>query len=557
MGGRRLRAGGAWLALLGAGLLVAACGAQPASENGATGTLNLSSLPAAEVWIDGKAMGTTPVSVALAGGAHEVVLKQAGFSEHRETVEVAPGAVSALDATLPIVDAGDPDAVRQLASAFGVTVEPFRAPELSRGSASDRGVALLYPRNDVRKEGLSSFRVDVTPAYDASGYLEFRKGKTSLWRTKFEPATLVTTTDVPAQVIEALKVGDTVTWGVWFDDGRKPITAQFELVNKPAATKKLADIAADKRLARQPAAVRQQLEAEVLQNYRLYTEALVRLLDLRAADKDNLMPCNGIVACLRRLELEDTGLYTEAASKAVSRISKSRAGSGAGVSAGNARPAPAVQPGGAVPPASAGAPPAPPAPAPTPTPTPAPAPKETTPSDPAAGAPTPAPVAPPHDPHGTVPTAPPTPAGQPPRDPSDPVAPPTADPAAAPSDPAAGAKAQDPAASPPPQQPRAEPKPPGAGLPPAAQTPGALERQKETQKAIDAAAQNAQAKREAAQAARGAAERAEEAARAAAEDAAARAAADRARAEADEAAKAAAEAQQQVDDLKQRSAGAR
>lgn len=342
------------IAALAAGLIVTGCDSgSTGSGGGATATVNLSSLPAAEAWVDGKSAGSTPLAVPLSPGRHEVVLKQAGFSEHRQTLDVAPGAVASVDATLLPDDPMDPESVRLVAAAYGITVEPFRAPEVHRGAASVGGVALLFPRNDVRKEGLLNFRVDVTPAYEGGGFLEFRKGKTSLYRAKFEPETLVNTSTLPKSVLDAVKTGDTVTWGIYFTDARKPITAQFEVVAKPTASKKLAELSADRRLAAQPAALRQQLEAEVLQNYRLYSEALVRLLDMRAADKDNTAPYTGIVSCLRRLDLEDSALFTEAASKAVGVTSRHRGpNAGSGV-AGKRNPVGTMPSGGA--PASDGA----------------------------------------------------------------------------------------------------------------------------------------------------------------------------------------------------------
>ena len=325
-------------AIIAAGLLVTGCGARSSGENNASATVNLNSLPAAEAWVDGKSEGSTPLAVPLSPGRHELVLKQTGFTEQRQTLEVAAGDVTTIDKVLQPVDPMDPDALRQVAAAYGITVEPFRAPEIHRGAASVSGVALLYPRNDVRKEGLSGYRIDVTPAYEGGGWLEFRKGKTSLFRQKFDPATLVSTATLPKSVTDALKTGDTVTWGIYFTDTRKAITAQFEIVAKPSAARKLAEIAADKRLALQPAALRQQLSAEVLQNHRLYSEALVQLLDMRATDKDSVAPYGGIVSCLRRLDLEDTALFTEAASKVVGTTSRHRAGDTAAAVASKVRP---------------------------------------------------------------------------------------------------------------------------------------------------------------------------------------------------------------------------
>ena len=465
------------VAILAAGLLATGCDARGGGEGNANSTVNLSSLPAAEAWVDGKAAGSTPLAVPLAPGRHELVFKQTGFAEHRQTLDVAAGAVASVDATLQPVDPMDPDALRLVAAAYGVTVEPFRAPEVHRGAASIGGVALLYPRNDVRKEGLAGYRIDVTPAYEGGGWLEFRKGKTSLHREPFEPDTLVNAASLPTSVRDALKSGDTVTWGVYFTDARKPITAQFEIVAKPAATKKLADLASDRRLALQPAVLRQQLEAEVLQNYRLYSEALVRLLDIRAADKDSTAPYGGIVSCLRRLDLEDTALFTEASSKAVGLASRHRtAGTAAGLPSKRlpvATPAPAPAPDDAplagpspsappmIPPmpAAPGALPGAPSSGPGLTP---PAPTLPVKGEPSAPPTGDAPLAPPADEPGLVPAEPTGPT-EPvvPSEPTPPVAPSEPTPPAKPSEPAprSGTIPSAPPSAPPPPTPSGGPSP--------------------------------------------------------------------------------------------------
>jgi len=314
------------IAVTGFGIALAACSGSSDGVASPQGTVNLTCLPAAEAWVDGKAAGTTPLAVTLCEGHHDVVLRQAGFAERKESLDLAAGAVCAVDATLDALDPTNVDTVRQIASAFGVTVDPFQAPELHRGAEADRGVALMYPRNDVRREGLTTYRADVTPAYDGTGWLEFHKGKTVLYRERFVPEKLVTTSNVPAAVSKSVKVGDRVTWGVYFQDERKPITAEFEVVAKPAAAKKIAEIEGDRRLARQPKVLRLALEAEALQNYRLYSEALMKLLESRELDKDSTTPYTGIVSCLRRLDLDDTALFTEAASRVIGRASNLRGG---------------------------------------------------------------------------------------------------------------------------------------------------------------------------------------------------------------------------------------
>ncbi len=314
-----------------AGLVVglAACGGNTGSGSAGSSTLQVASLPSAEAWLDGKPVGSTPLTLPVAPGKHEIVLRQVGFEDQREVVEVAAGAVASVDGALVARDASDPDALKKLAAAFDVAVEPVATPELHRGAAGGSDVMLLFPRNDVRLEGLRTFRVDVSPDYEGGGTLEFRKGRTVLHSMPFEPQTLVTVGNLPASVVDSVKAGDTVTWGVFFSDRRKAITAQFEVVSKPQATKKLAAIDSDKRLAKQPAEIRDLLKAEALQNYRLYSEALVTFLEVKAASKDSTLPHGGIVACLRRMDLEDTPLFSDSAGKLVGTKSHSRPGADA------------------------------------------------------------------------------------------------------------------------------------------------------------------------------------------------------------------------------------
>ena len=57
------------------------------------GALNVNALPWAEVWIDGKNMGETPIgNLALALGTHELIFRHPEFGERRRTVVVTASA---------------------------------------------------------------------------------------------------------------------------------------------------------------------------------------------------------------------------------------------------------------------------------------------------------------------------------------------------------------------------------------------------------------------------------------------------------------------------------
>ena len=53
------------------------------------GTLSVNALPWAEVWVDGRSSGTTPLAnLAVPIGSHEIVLRHPQLGERRRTVTV-------------------------------------------------------------------------------------------------------------------------------------------------------------------------------------------------------------------------------------------------------------------------------------------------------------------------------------------------------------------------------------------------------------------------------------------------------------------------------------
>ncbi len=324
---------------------VVSCGS-PADRPDTRSTLEVASVPAADMWIDGEWKGSTPISISVAAGTHEVTLRQTGFAEVKKTVQTEPAGHTMLEETLIASDMEDPTVIASLARAFDVTVEPFEAPDQHRGGRSAAIATLLWPQQDVRPEGLDTFGIEVSEQYEADGYLVFRKGRKILYKERFDPEELTTVATIPLQVLQEVDVGDTVTWGIDFDSRRKKdVEARFKLVNRPKADRQLSKIATDRHLARQPALTRAMIRAKALENYRLYSEALVSYLEIAQENATSSQPYQGIVTTLRRLDGDESRLWG-VASQFVGGAGRARAGR-TGITAfapQSARPLPALLP---------------------------------------------------------------------------------------------------------------------------------------------------------------------------------------------------------------------
>jgi hypothetical protein len=66
-----------------------------------SGRVNINAIPWAQVWIDGRLVGESPLSeVPLAAGVHTITFRHPDFGERRETVTVRPGGETRVTATL-------------------------------------------------------------------------------------------------------------------------------------------------------------------------------------------------------------------------------------------------------------------------------------------------------------------------------------------------------------------------------------------------------------------------------------------------------------------------
>jgi hypothetical protein len=221
---------------------------------------------------------------------------------------------------LPPIDPNDEAQLARLAKLLDIEFTPVVEPERHRGGGKEVAALLLWPQQDVRLEALTSYAIEVGESYgdgDQLATLEFRKGNKTLWRDEkpFDPDNLTVTGEMPEAVHQALKVGDTVTWGLFFEPKarKKDVKATFKVVSGAKAAKGIDRVLKRKDLAKQPAPTKELLIGKELQNYRLYSESLVMHLGLARAFPKAQAPLDGIFLALQRLDLKESKLYAAVA----------------------------------------------------------------------------------------------------------------------------------------------------------------------------------------------------------------------------------------------------
>ncbi|MDA1195581.1 MAG: hypothetical protein O2894_10410 [Planctomycetota bacterium] len=297
-----------WVGAMALALALVCAGCGSSEEQGAV--LTVTSVPQAEVFVDGVGQGDGVAGIRLAPGEHALEFRREHFVTHAETVRVAAGEALQREVTLAAEDPSNPEVIAALAAAEGVDMAPFVAPEVHRGSRGARDPAiLLWPAKEVRKEGLVNFAIEADETYEGDATIEFRQGRTILWRAAFRPESVTTIRPLPAEVLEHAQVSRSITWGLYFEDSRRPITTTFKIVQRPNADRQLARIAESRHMQRQPEITREIMAATVLENNRLYTEALVSNLTIAANHPNSTQPYRGILTTLRRLDAENSELY--------------------------------------------------------------------------------------------------------------------------------------------------------------------------------------------------------------------------------------------------------
>lgn len=276
-----------------------------------TATIEVSSVPSADVRIDGVHVGESNQTFIVDAGEHRIEVLHEGFTGYETRVTASSDEPTVLDVSLTGQNPGDPVVIAKLAESIGVDVAPFAAPRLMRGASSKRHPAvLLWPVRDIRTDGLVTYAVEADETYGDDASLEFRHGRKVLYREAFHPESITTVRSLPAEVLEHVKVGRTFTWGLYFEDRRRPIKATFRIVQRPKAERQLASMRNSRHMQRQPQITREIMAATILENNRLYSEALVANLAVATNHPASSQPYRGIVTTLRRLDAEDSELFS-------------------------------------------------------------------------------------------------------------------------------------------------------------------------------------------------------------------------------------------------------
>lgn len=300
-------------------LTVGACGDSTGSGESASSPGGASSTTAAnitfrtdptdvEVWIDGKQAGTTPVVIAVEAGAHDVEFKRDGFEPIQERLEIEAG--KDLTVTTALAVTGEPEQrVKTLLAALGIPEHENLEPKAHRGSTPP--VMLYWPKRNVRRDGVGTWRIEIAD-YDDDGFLVFKKGRTELHRVPFTAEAQVMEGKLPAPVMEELKRGSTITWGIDFESKRKKdVMTTFTVKDGRALDRKLQKLKKRSVYRRAGPLEKQIAQIELKRNYRFYTEALTDAMSVLNTWPDTELADKIIADSLQRLKLKDSLLYTE------------------------------------------------------------------------------------------------------------------------------------------------------------------------------------------------------------------------------------------------------
>jgi predicted Ser/Thr protein kinase len=264
-------------------------------------TLSIRTYPVAEVLLDGKSLGTTPLEASVRPGRHRLVLKSKGFRDWvKDDVSLTPLATWSVERIL-IADPDDTYAQEILARRYNLPTLQLAELPRTRGSSPEDWIEPLVPRGKVRAEDLTDLRIDVGPAWNAKGRLEFRAGGKVLASEDFAPGRLSTTAAMPEAAKAALKPGDAFEWGFYPENGA-PRIVTCTLVSDPGRDPKM-----ERELEGQDPSVAALLRASLLLKQGLclaaYREAS------RLADEGHTGALAVMRGALEGMKLEDTPLW--------------------------------------------------------------------------------------------------------------------------------------------------------------------------------------------------------------------------------------------------------
>jgi hypothetical protein len=238
-----------------------------------------------------------------------------GGNEPTKTATTTPPAASTTVASSPAtVDYNDPAELARALATIDVEVSAPEPIERDRAGGYEGLIFPTWPSGEVRKAGLSTYRVDVAPEFDGKAKLKFLVNKKVVFEGPFEPANLSTESAIPAIVLESLKAGDQLTWGV-YPEGKKvkAATLDAKVIEKAGATRKLSQTDSEKALSPMARAF---AKANVLQNNGFLSESVMTFVAIGKADSSITSVYAPIVGLLRRLHLKNTPLFHDAMARA-------------------------------------------------------------------------------------------------------------------------------------------------------------------------------------------------------------------------------------------------
>ncbi len=285
----------------------------------ADGTLRVTSSPPADVWIDGNSAGVSPIEIDLPPGPHAVRIRLGGFEVHESTAHVSSGKPTKLDVKLILVDPEEREGLQLVADVAlpeeeSMWVQTFEAPRPHRGGGPPQAVRVVFPRGPVRARDLRRFQVEFASDTPRKGAVEFRRGAQLLDRFVVEDGQSEELAEsIPQRVRDAVKPGDTVTWGFYPTNGA-PTTASFKVVDKNL---KAAIGTISKSFKGQPGVAIAHMRAQLYLNHGLYYAAHEEAQAILQADGNSARAWAVVLESLNKMGVAKSTLAWKAAQSAV------------------------------------------------------------------------------------------------------------------------------------------------------------------------------------------------------------------------------------------------
>ncbi len=314
-------------------VIIVGCGSEskPAATTGGETTqeakLNATCYPQAEVLLDGKSIGKTPIKDhAIKPGSQKLEFIREGFVTGVHPVPA--GATATVDMTLKVKDPKDPAALQALAGDLGIEMSTLEEDERFRSGGKKPAIQILYPRGSMRASDLDDYRIDVTEDFEPGGMLRFKVRAKVIFEMVFNPEEFETTATIPDKVSSQIKAGDKVTWGYYPVKGRA-IVATFTLLKRDRRLERRIELL-EKRLENQRPIVQDQMRAQLLLNKRLYYPAWKKARKVFVSTELAPQAHAIMQSALRGMKLHKSALWIEVQESARRLPSRWRGGAARG-----------------------------------------------------------------------------------------------------------------------------------------------------------------------------------------------------------------------------------